>query len=133
MEDAIASVCGLASDAEMARKVLVERNAIAEQILDSVARLPREKVRDFLIDDAGTRTDRVGGMLLGAVAFGDRSGNPALRPQAGRSFAKPRRRNHGNWKGSELERGKQSRKSGTDNDDATGFLGSLTARVHRTQ
>ena len=85
----------LAAEAEMTFEVLVERHAVAEQILDALARLAREQQRDFLIDDAGAGDDRVGRMIFGAVALGERGGDAGLRPQARRAFAEaraPRRR-----------------------------------------
>ena len=43
----------LAGEAEMTFEVLVERHAVAQQILDALACLAREQQRNFLIDDAG--------------------------------------------------------------------------------
>ncbi len=76
------AVCRLAAEAEMAFEVLVEGNAVAEQILDALARFAGEQESDLLIDDAGAGRDRVGGVLLGAVAFGERRGDAGLRPEA---------------------------------------------------
>ena len=74
----------------MTFEVLVERHAVAEQILDALACLACEQQRNFLIDDSGPGDDRVGRMVFGAVALGKRGGDAALRPQARRAFAEMR-------------------------------------------
>ena len=108
----------LAAEGEMALEVLVERNAVAEQILDALARLAGEQERDLLIDDAGASRDRVGGMVLGAVALGERSGDAGLRPEARCAFAEARRRDDRDRTRRELERGEESGEAGTDDDHA---------------
>ena len=108
----------LAAEAEMTFEVLVERHAVAEQILDALARLAREQQRNLLIDDAGAGDDRVGRMVFGAVALGKRGGDAGLRPQARRSFAEVRRRDDGDRVRRELERGEQAGKSSADHDHA---------------
>ena len=65
VQDAVAAMRRLAAQAEMAFEVLVEGHAVGEQVLDPVARLARQQLRDLLIDDAGAGANRVGGMLLG--------------------------------------------------------------------
>ena len=120
VEDAVPPVRRLAAEAEMAFEVLVERHAVAEQILDALARLAREQERDLLIDDAGAGRDRVGGMVLGAVALGQRRGDAGLRPQAGCALAETRGGDHGDRMRRELERGEQPGKPGADHDNAAG-------------
>ena len=103
---------------EMAFEVLVEGHAVAKQILDPVARLTRQKLCDFHIDDAGAGADRILGMMLGAVAFGDRRGDAGLRPKARSAFAEPRAGDDGDWKRRQLERGEQPGKAGAHHHDA---------------
>ena len=70
----------LAAQHEMALQIPVERHAVAKQILDPVAGLARQQLGDFLVDDAGAGADGVRGMMLGAVALGQRRGDAGLRP-----------------------------------------------------
>ena len=71
---------GLAAQHEMAFQILVERHAVAKQILDPVAGLARQQLGDFLVDDTGAGADRILGMMLGAVALGQRRGDAGLGP-----------------------------------------------------
>ena len=49
---------------ETAFEVLVERHAVAEQILDAAPRLAARADRDLFVDDASAGADGVGGMRL---------------------------------------------------------------------
>ncbi len=102
----------------MAFEVLVEGHAVAKQILDPVARLTRQKLCNFHIDDAGAGADRVLGMLLGAVAFGQRRGDAGLRPKARGALAEPRAGDDGDWKRRQLECGEEPGKTGAHHHDA---------------
>src|SRR5262245_13314621 len=82
----------LAAEAEMTLEILVEGYAVTQQVLDPSTRLAREQIGDLLIDDAGAGADRVGGVLLGAIALGKRRGNSGLRPEARCAFAEACRR-----------------------------------------
>ncbi len=126
MEDAAGAVGRLAAEIEMALEVLVEGNAIAEQVLDAVAGLACEQRGDALIDDAGAGADGVGGMRRGAVALGQRGGDARLRPHARAALAERRHRDHGDGKRRELERGEEAGEPGPDDDDAA--LASRLAR-----
>ena len=116
VKDAAPAVRRLAAEGEMALEVLVEGDAVAEQVLDALARLARKQERDLLIDDAGAGRDRVGGMVLGAVALGERRGDAGLRPEARRAFAEARRRDDRDRTRRELERGEESGEAGADHD-----------------
>ncbi len=135
MEDAVSAMRRLAAEAEMAFEVLVEGDAVAEQVRDAVARLARQKMGDPFIDDAGAGADGVGRVRLGAVAFGDRGGDARLRPQARGAFAEARGRDHGDGKGRKLERGEQAGQAGADHDHAAGpawrLRWELAVRCHR--
>ncbi len=117
MDDAAGGMRGLAADGEPAFEVAVERNAIAQQIVDPCGRLACETKRHALVDQAGADRDRVGRMRLGTVAFADRRGDAALRP--GRRCALPERRrgNHGDRPRREFQRAEQSGEAAADNDD----------------
>jgi hypothetical protein len=80
VQDAVPAMRRLAAQHEMAFQVLVERHAVAKQILDPVAGLARQQLGDFLVDDTGAGADRILGMMLGAVAFGQRRGDARLGP-----------------------------------------------------
>ena len=67
----------LAGQIEMAFEILVERHAVAQQILDAVPRLARQQQGDLLIDDAGTGADGVGGMRLGLSPSASAAAMPA--------------------------------------------------------
>ena len=118
VQDAPRAVRGLAPQRPMALQILVEGNAIAEQILDAPARLSRHQQRDLLIDDAGAGPDRVGGVGLGRVALRERRGDAGLRPQAGGAFAKVCARDHGDGQRRELQRREQPGQAGADNHHA---------------
>ncbi len=103
---------------ETALQVFVERNAIAEQILDTAPCLTRHGERDALIDDAGTRAKCVGGMGLRTVAFGKRCRDTGLGPHARCAFAELCPRDQGDRDRRELQCGEQAGKACTDNDHA---------------
>ena len=86
--------------------------------------------RNSLIDDAGAGGDRVGRMVFGAVALGNRGGDAALRPQARRAFAERRGGDDGDRVRRELERGEQAGKAAADHNDARPLAaaGSLVRR-----
>ena len=118
VEDAVAAMRRLAAQAEMAFEVLVERDAVRQQVGNAVTRLARQQVRDLVVDDAGAGADGVGRVRLGRIAFGHRRGDAGLRPQAGRSFAEMRARHHGDGQRRKLERGEQAGQAGADHDHA---------------
>src|SRR4029079_7635340 len=89
VENAVSAMRRLAAQAEMAFEVLIERHAIAQQVLDAVARLLRQEMCDLLIDDTCAGTDGVGGMRVRAVALGDCRGDARLGPEAPSAFAEP--------------------------------------------
>ena len=102
----------------MAFEVLVERDAVRQQVGNAVTRLARQQVRDLVIDDAGAGADGVGRVRLWRVAFGHRRRDARLRPQAGRSFAEMRARHHGDGHRRKLERCEQAGQAGADHDHA---------------
>ncbi len=108
----------LAAQHEMALQILVERHAVAKQILDPVAGLARQQLGDLLVDDTGAGADRILGMMLGAVALGERRGDAGLGPQARGAFAEPRARNNGDGQRRKLERGEQTGKARPHHDHA---------------
>jgi len=118
VENAALAMRRLAAQAEMAFEVLIERHAVAEQVLDAVAGLVRQEMGDLLIDDTGAGADGVGGMRVRIVAVGDCCGNARLGPEARCAFAEPRRGDHGHRERRKLQRGKQAGKARADNDDA---------------
>ena len=118
MQDAVAAMRGLAPKHEMTRKILVEGHAVAKQVLDPVARFARQQLGNLLIDNAGAGADRIFGMMLGAVALGQRRGDAGLRPETGCAFAEPRAGNDGDRQRRKLERGEQAGKARTHHDHA---------------
>ena len=81
------------------------------------AGFPRQSERDRLVDQAGAGRDRVGGVRLGAVAFGDRRGDAALRPGRRGALAERRRRNHGDRTWRQFQRAEQPGEAAADDDD----------------
>ncbi len=71
----------------MAGEIAVEGNAVIKEIADAFGSFPGDQTRDLIIDDAGARCDRVGGVLLSAIAFTDGCRNAALCPHARCAFA----------------------------------------------
>ncbi len=69
MNDAAFRMRCLAPDRQSALEIAIERDPIAQEILDPLARLADHDPRDGLIDCAGTCDDRVGEMLLRCIAF----------------------------------------------------------------
>ena len=116
VKNAALAVRRLAAEGEMAFEVLVEGDAVAQQVLDALTRLARKQECDLLIDDAGAGRDRVGGVIFRAIALGERRGDAGLRPEARRSFAEARRRDDRDRTRRELERGEESGKPGADHD-----------------
>src|SRR5690606_33871402 len=76
-------------------------------------------LRNMLIDDTGPGADRVGGVLLGRIAFTDGCGDAALRPRARGLFSERRRRHERNRGWRELESGEQPSEPRADDDDVT--------------
>jgi hypothetical protein len=118
MENTAGAVGRLAGEIETPREVLVEGNAIAEQILDAVAGLACEQRSDPFVDDAGPGADGVGSVGLRGVALGKSGGDSGLRPHARAALAERGHRDHGDGKRSELERGEEAGKTRPDDDDA---------------
>ena len=77
--------------------------------------------RDLVIDDAGAGGDRVGGVKLRAVAFGDGGGDAALRPDRGGALANGRGGENGDRTRREFQRAEQAGQSAADDESDVGF------------
>ena len=122
-------------DREPAFEVAIERYAIVQQIVDTRAGLARQPEGDRLVDQAGAGGDRIGGMRLGAVAFGNGGRDAALRPRRRRALAERSRRNHRHRARREFQGAKQPGKAGADDDDVARVTDSIMipvwhARLH---
>src|SRR4030088_1636893 len=102
MHDAPRGMRGFPGNRGIALEVAIERNTVMEEVVDTCAGFARQSERYRLIDQARADRDRIGGMCLGTVAFGDRGCDGPLRP-CPRSALRPcrrgalaqwRRRNH---------------------------------------
>ena len=87
-DDAAFGMGGLAGLDELAFEVLVERDAVEEEIAHAVAGFAGHAERHFGIDETGAGGNRIGGVFFGRVTFGNRRGNAALRPGGGGACAK---------------------------------------------
>ena len=125
MHDAPRGMRGFPADRELALEVAIERNTVMQEVADTVAGFARQSQRHRLIDQAGADRDRIGGVRLRAVAFGNRRGNAALRPRCRGAFAQSCRGNHRNATRRQFQRAEQSGETAADNDDIVGVAGEV--------
>ena len=71
---------GLAANREPAFQIAIEGNAVSQEIMDTRGRFARKRKRYPLVDEAAADRDRIGGVRLRTVAFGDGGCDAALRP-----------------------------------------------------
>ncbi len=125
--DAAARVRGLAREQEAALLVAVERNAVAEQILDARRGLARDQLGDVAVDDAGAGGDRILDVGVDRIVGTERGGDAALGAGGRSALADRRRGDHGDGARRQLQRAEQSRQAAADDDDivdpAPGFGG----------
>ncbi len=125
MHDAPRRMRGLAADREPAFEVAIEGHAVMQEIVDARGRLACKRQRNAFVDNAAADRNRIGGVRLGAVAFGDCRRDAALRPGAGGALAERRGGNQGDRPRRELQRAEQSGKSAADDDDIVGPAGEI--------
>ena len=114
VHDAAARVRRLLAELKVAVRVALEGNAVGQEIGDAVGSLASDEARDFLVDDARTSGNRVGGMQLRRVVGADGRGDARLRPARRRALAERSRRQHRDMHGRELQRREQAGKPGAD-------------------
>ena len=110
--------CAASRDSrKLAFLVAVERNAVAEQILDARRGLAGDQLGDVAVDDAGAGGDRILDVGVDRIVGAERGGDAALGAGGRSALADRRRGDHGDGARRQLQRAEQSRQAAADDDD----------------
>ena len=122
MHDAPRGMRGFAADRELALEVAVERHAVVRAGRGCAPPASRASPSAIASSTRPAPAAIVSAACAsGAVAFGDRRRNAALRPRRRGALAERRRGNHRDRTRRQLQRAEQAGKAAADDDDIVGL------------